>query len=742
MRKIMFFITFLTLTLFVVNLSGAQISTRADNLVKVTNLKSQNMRSVTWNFETGDQGWTHTNGQAFPAGWGVQASGLHSGYIPPVAGDSSMWIDSDAAGSGATVKDTALSPIVATFPSLISLKYGVGFDGGSGSYANDLYVGIKTFSGGAWNAPIELKHYANGTTFTGWDSVDVSSYNTSDSIQVYFYFDDGATWAYYASFDNVELVAALAHDVGIASIDSPATSHLLPGDSFTPTMTIKNFGTSPETGFWAYYEIKDSSNMTVYMESTQITTPDTIAPESTEQIVMTGSFAPSIGNYDVITYTALTGDLDASNDTMNLTLSCSYMGWNSEDATGSYAVQWAQSCVGGGKLWVVGGLDTGSVLTSEFRSYEPGVGWTTLTPIPTSSFGGACAFINGKIYVIGGLDAGFTAVNRVAIYDTMTATWSTGSVPPSPDTLRGGVGGGVVNGKIYIVGGATSSSFPTDCPTYEYDPTADTSGGTPWTTKTACPRGSNGLILGAPFMSSNESPYVFVGGDYRGDAATYGYYYYNPVADTTGGSPWTQIAQPPTSVGGMWPQMNHDGTYLYLFGGDPAGSWGTYSDQLCYWDINSDTWVNAGITMSTACEPSASGIIGDKLYYFGGTIGSGPIDPPPFESTYLATYQGIAKKKTVNSKNSSISLKNMPNPMNSRTGIEYNVGMRGNVRLAIYSLSGRLVKTLVNEMKNAGVYKTAWNGRNNSGNKVVAGIYVCKLVNGGKMISKKITVIR
>ncbi|NIA23344.1 MAG: T9SS type A sorting domain-containing protein, partial [Proteobacteria bacterium] len=68
--------------------------------------------------------------------------------------------------------------------------------------------------------------------------------------------------------------------------------------------------------------------------------------------------------------------------------------------------------------------------------------------------------------------------------------------------------------------------------------------------------------------------------------------------------------------------------------------------------------------------------------------------------------------------------------------------MRGNVRLAIYSLSGRLVKTLVNEMKNAGVYKTAWNGRNNSGNKVVAGIYVCKLVNGGKMISKKITVIR
>ena len=261
--------------------------------------------------------------------------------------------------------------------------------------------------------------------------------------------------------------------------------------------------------------------------------------------------------------------------------------------------------------------------------------------------------------------------------------------------------------------------------------------------KTACPRGDSGLILGAPFMPFNGSPYVFVGGDYRGNSSTYGYYYYDPDADTTGGTPWTTIAQPPADVGGMWPAMDHDGTYLYLFGGDPAGGWVTpYSDKLFYWDINTDTWIDANASMSSAYEPSASGIIGNKLYSFGGTIGSGPIDPPPFEWTYLATYQGIANKKIANEKNSSILLKNMPNPMISKTNIDYQVGINGRVKLAIYSLSGRLVKTLVDGTKKAGIYKAVWNGRDDTGNRVVAGIYICKLVNGGKMISKKITVIK
>jgi len=64
-----------------------------------------------WDFESGWQGWSHTSGQTFPAAWGVRASGIHT--PPPNAGDSTLWIDSDAAGLGAVINDTAWSPAFA-----------------------------------------------------------------------------------------------------------------------------------------------------------------------------------------------------------------------------------------------------------------------------------------------------------------------------------------------------------------------------------------------------------------------------------------------------------------------------------------------------------------------------------------------------------------------------------------------------------------------------------------------------
>jgi len=69
---------------------------------------------ITWDFETGWQGWTNTNGNVFPQAWGVMASNLNgASWVCPSAGDSSLWIDSDAAGSGGyLLEDTALSPLL------------------------------------------------------------------------------------------------------------------------------------------------------------------------------------------------------------------------------------------------------------------------------------------------------------------------------------------------------------------------------------------------------------------------------------------------------------------------------------------------------------------------------------------------------------------------------------------------------------------------------------------------------
>jgi len=66
---------------------------------------------------------------------------------------------------------------------------------------------------------------------------------------------------------------------------------------------------------------------------------------------------------------------------------------------------------------------------------------------------------------------------------------------------------------------------------------------------------------------------------------------------------------------------------------------------------------------------------------------------------------------------------NFPNPFNPVTTIRYSVSSKGPVSLKIYNAAGQLVRTLVNEVKNPGVYKIDWDGHNNRGSRVASGMY-------------------
>ena len=66
---------------------------------------------------------------------------------------------------------------------------------------------------------------------------------------------------------------------------------------------------------------------------------------------------------------------------------------------------------------------------------------------------------------------------------------------------------------------------------------------------------------------------------------------------------------------------------------------------------------------------------------------------------------------------------NFPNPFNPVTNIFYDLPKSGHVRMVIYDLLGREVTTLINETMKSGYYSTRWNGRNQYGQPVGAGIY-------------------
>jgi flagellar hook assembly protein FlgD len=68
-----------------------------------------------------------------------------------------------------------------------------------------------------------------------------------------------------------------------------------------------------------------------------------------------------------------------------------------------------------------------------------------------------------------------------------------------------------------------------------------------------------------------------------------------------------------------------------------------------------------------------------------------------------------------------------PNPFNPETSVSYTVKSAGLVTLRIYSIGGRLVRTLMQaEVTAAGTHEVSWNGTDDHGRHVSSGIYLVK----------------
>lgn len=85
---------------------------------------------------------------------------------------------------------------------------------------------------------------------------------------------------------------------------------------------------------------------------------------------------------------------------------------------------------------------------------------------------------------------------------------------------------------------------------------------------------------------------------------------------------------------------------------------------------------------------------------------------------------------------------NYPNPFNPSTKINYSLAKPGLVTLTIYSVTGQQVRTLVNEVKNAGFYSVIWDSLDDQGQSMSSGVYVYILKSGSMVEAKKMLFIK
>ncbi len=79
-----------------------------------------------------------------------------------------------------------------------------------------------------------------------------------------------------------------------------------------------------------------------------------------------------------------------------------------------------------------------------------------------------------------------------------------------------------------------------------------------------------------------------------------------------------------------------------------------------------------------------------------------------------------------------------PNPFSVATVIRYGLPAAGLVELTVNSVSGQVVRTLVNGQHEPGYYAVQWDGRDGSGRLLAEGVYFCRLSTAGTVRAQKL----
>ena len=85
---------------------------------------------------------------------------------------------------------------------------------------------------------------------------------------------------------------------------------------------------------------------------------------------------------------------------------------------------------------------------------------------------------------------------------------------------------------------------------------------------------------------------------------------------------------------------------------------------------------------------------------------------------------------------------NYPNPFNPSTQIQYALPNESSVVISIYDITGRLVRTLVNEFQSPGYRTITWNATNDMGRPVSAGMYIYSIHAGDFIQNRKMILMK
>ena len=245
-------------------------------------------------------------------------------------------------------------------------------------------------------------------------------------------------------------------------------------------------------------------------------------------------------------------------------------------------------------------------------------GWELKTQLPTERITFATAVVGNKIYIIGGTlyadkaVRGPYGISTIEVYDTQTNTWQRVADMPTP---RHGAKAAVVNGTIFIFGGwngkdgdFANRKYPVSVEAY--NPQTDT-----WIQKKEMPVSRVEFDIGVV-----DGKIYIIGGAIRreGGGERIGRVdVYNPTTDT-----WVEGREMPTPRSSLG--VGVVGNRIYAIGGRgwPPVRIGPHLMVIEEYDSRSHQWRKRGDMLDTR-DSFATVVVRDSIYLIGGAILAG-----------------------------------------------------------------------------------------------------------------------
>ena len=219
--------------------------------------------------------------------------------------------------------------------------------------------------------------------------------------------------------------------------------------------------------------------------------------------------------------------------------------------------------------------------------------------MPTArTFVSGC-LLDGKIYIIGGAPSLYSVTSAVEMYDPTTNTWTKMANMPS---ARCGHATCAFDGKIYVFGGCSLNMFSTaKRNVYVYDPQLDG-----WTQKADMPYATLGCGIGVV-----DGTIYLIGGGFSDSSPPDSIVMaYDPITES-----WTQRADMPTARY-LLSACALDGK-IYAIGGCTE-DWRTFSyKHVEVYDPSTDTWTRKS-DMPTERWGLGACVVGGKIFAIGG----------------------------------------------------------------------------------------------------------------------------